>query len=94
MDEEIKEQQKGAETLEIAKTVFNPQVAQFVPSADTCYEFSVHPDLMSHIIGINGNNLSRLSSSFAVRFVFPTSDIKLRCFTLGPSIHLIILNVI
>ena len=55
MDEEIKEQQKGAETLEIAKTVFNPQVAQFVPSADTCYEFSVHPDLMSHIIGINGN---------------------------------------
>ena len=79
------QQQNDDEKLKIAEKVFNPQVAQFVPSEDISYEISVHPDLMPHIIGTHGSNLSRLSSKFAVRFVFPTSDTKLQRFARIPS---------
>ena len=78
--QEQEQQETDAEELKTDDKSFNPKVAQFVPSDDTCYEICVHPDLMPHIIGNHGSNLSRLSSTFAVRFVFPTSDIDIATF--------------
>ena len=69
-----KQEENGEEKSVQIMEKFNPGVDQFVPSEDTCYEISVHPDLLPFIIGSNGSNLSRLSSKFGVRFVFPASE--------------------